>query len=173
MRIAMIFLLGLLGVTRFVHAEPAAEVMGEMAKVAWMAGEWAGDGWAMTPAGRMNFRVHEVVESKLDGQVLFIEGKGIDPNDATKVVHHAVGVMSHDSQAGRFQFRAFRAGNTVDADIDVVDGKIIWGFEVPGRGRVRYTLELTADGKWFETGEFTMDGGKTWMKILEMTLSRQ
>lgn len=96
MRIVIIFLLGLLGVTRFVHADPTAGVTGEMAKVAWMAGEWVGDCWAMTPAGRMNFRVHEVVESKLDGQVLFIEGKGSDPNDPTNVVHHAVGVMSHD-----------------------------------------------------------------------------
>lgn len=54
----------------------------------------------------------------------------------------------------------------------VTDKGFIWGFKEPQRGvEVKYTMKLTDKGEWHEIGEYSLDG-KTWTKIIEMTLSR-
>lgn len=53
---------------------------------------------------------------------------------------------------------------------EISDTTFVWGFEVEG-GEVRYTITLGGD-TWHEVGEFSPDGGKTWLPTLEMTLMR-
>jgi hypothetical protein len=62
--------------------------------------------------------------------------------------------------------RAYRMdGMYVDPKITIEDKGYTWEFEVPGRA-FRYTMKLNDKGQWHEVGEVSMDGGKTWRKLL-------
>ena len=40
------------------------------------------------------------------------------------------------------------------------------------QGKVRYTITRTAEGAWFEIGEYSRDG-QQWAKFFEMTLTKK
>lgn len=145
----------------------------EMRKLEWMVGHWKGTGWIqMGQQGRHEFVQTEIIQSKLDGLVLMIEGLGRS-KDVDTVVHSALAVVSYDEQARVFRWRAFTAeGRQTDAEAKVEKGKLEWGFPTSPQGRVRFTIKVDEDGRWFEIGEMTPDGQK-WHKFFEMTLDRQ
>jgi hypothetical protein len=147
--------------------------LGEMKKLDWLVGSWKGNGWMqMGPQGRREFTIIEIVQSKLDGLVLVIEGQGKSQADGS-VVHTALAFVSYDDRAKTFRWRAFTAeGRQTDAEAKVGANTLEWGLEIPQRGRMRYTIKLNEKGEWFEVGEMTQDG-KTWQKFFEMTLQRQ
>ena len=60
----------------------------------------------------------------------------------------------------------------VDAETELkADGSFVWSMQNP-RGTTRYIVRMV-DGTWIETGEITMDGGKTWTAFLEMKLQKK
>lgn len=165
----------LLGFTSMAWAAPAAESAArpEMAKLAWLAGNWAGEGWIIMGAqGRQEFTQTEKIEHKLGGLVVVIEGRGTSKADGS-VVHDALAFVSYDDRAKTFRWRAFTAdGRQTDTVATVGTNTLAWELEIPQVGRMRYTLALTEKGEWFEIGEMTRDG-QTWRKFFEMTLRRQ
>lgn len=149
----------------------------EMKKLNFLVGDWKGEGWIeMGPGGRSTFKQTETVLSKLNGTVILVEGVGKGKLASTGqegIVHNALAVISYDSRAKKYQFRAFRAdGNFIDAEMTAEGNGLVWGFREPQRNvEIKYTIKLTDSGQWNEVGEFSMDG-KTWRKFFEMTLQR-
>ena len=90
------------------------------------------------------------------------------------VIHQALAVLTYDAAGQRYAMRAYLSdGRAVDAEAQVVDGALMWGFrpEPTGPARVRYTVRLSDAGEWTETGDVSLDG-QTWWPFLEMTLRR-
>jgi hypothetical protein len=153
---------------------PAAAQQEAMKKLAFLVGEWKGEGWMeFAPGQRRTFRGTEVVERKLDGLLLTIEGvhRGqVEGKDEVVVVHNAFVLVSYDEKAKRYRFQAYTAqGNHEDTEAKVGEGQLIWGMKVPQFGEVRYTITRNEKGHWFEVGEVSPDG-KEWRKFFEMTL---
>ena len=146
---------------------------GEMKKLDWLVGQWQGTGWMqMGPQGRREFTINETIQEKLDGLVLVIEGHGKSLEDG-RAVHNALAFVSYDGEAKTYRWRAFTAeGRQTDAVAKVGINTLEWGFEIPQRGLLRYTVKLNEKGEWFEVGEMSQDG-QTWQKVFEMTLQRQ
>jgi hypothetical protein len=142
-----------------------------MVPLAWLIGEWEGQGESRSPQGQSFATVRESVESRLNGRVLVIEGIGREPSaDGTgRVVHHAFGVLTYDPERRQYSFRALRDGGVIDAETSLADGVFTWGFEIPG-GRIRFHIRQV-NGEWHETGEYSADR-TTWRKMLEMKLRR-
>ena len=153
-------------------AEAEAAPSDAMRAVAWLAGEWEGEGWIMTgPGQRTEFRGTESVESRLGGGVLIIEGRHTAADDPNVVVHHALAVVSWDSGSGEYRFEPHVAGRPKpQTAARVEDGVFIWTMEVPG-GRVRYRIRQSESGEWLETGERSAGPGK-WFPFFEMTMRR-
>jgi hypothetical protein len=156
---------------------PSTASAAEMKKLDFLTGDWKGEGWIeMGPGGRSTFKQTEAVQSKLNGTVIIVEGLGTGKLASTGqegIVHNALAVISYDSAARKYLFRAFRAdGNYIDANVTLTEKGLIWGFRPPQQGgEIRYTIKLTDAGQWHEIGEFSMDG-KQWRKFFEMTLQR-
>ncbi len=155
---------------------PSTASAAEMKKLDFLTGEWKGEGWIeMGPGGRSTFKQTEAVQSKLNGTVIIVEGLGtgkLAGSGQDGVVHNALAVISYDSAARKYLFRAFRAdGNYIDANATVGDKNLIWGFKSPQGAEIKYTIKLNDAGQWLEIGEFSMDG-KQWRKFFEMTLQR-
>ena len=147
-----------------------------MKKLDFLAGQWKGEGWMeFAPGQRRTFKGTEVVQSKLDGLLLAVEGlhRGrVGDKGEEAVVHNAFALVSYDDKAKRYRFQAFTSrGNYEDAEAKVSEGQLVWGMKVPQFGDVRYTIKLDDKGRWFEIGEVSRDG-KTWQQFFEMTLQR-
>jgi len=147
-----------------------------MKKLDFMVGQWKGEGWHERPPGpRITFTQTENVQKKIDGLVLLVEGKGTGNTagkDGTVSTFEAMGVISYDDQARRYRFVTNTSeGRGGSFDLQLTERGWEWGFSIPQGGRVRYTMKLTDDGQWYETGEFSQDE-KTWRRFHEMTLRR-
>jgi hypothetical protein len=160
----------LLGPAWSLAQAPAAAEREAMKKLDFLVGEWKGEGWMeFAPGQRRTCRGTEVVQSKLGGQLLTIEGL-FRGQTGEAIVHNAFAVVSYDENAKRYRFQAHTArGGHEDAEAKVADGQLVWGMKVPQFGDVRYTIKRDDKGRWFEVGEVSRDG-KDWRKFFEMTL---
>jgi hypothetical protein len=158
-------------------AQPAQTASKEKMKVfsSWI-GHWQGEGWMQMGHGEpRKSTVDETITSKLDGTVLLVEGIGKSINTTTQqetIIHHALGVLSYDDPSAQYKFKSYlKDGRSTDAWITVTgENKFQWGFDIPGRGKMRYSIVL--DQKtWKETGEFSADGA-SWSKFFEMNLKK-
>jgi len=150
--------------------------LGAMRELDFLVGDWRGSGWMqMGPQMRIDFKSREIVERKLGGMIVAIEGihEGVPPGSTDSVtVHHAFAVLSYDAQAKKYRFRSWlENGLAGDYEATVNAGTLEWGYEDPRRGRIRYIIRLDDKGQWQETGDFSKDG-TTWMPFFAMTLSR-
>ncbi len=141
-------------------------------------GRWQGEGsMQMGPGEPRKSIVEETIEAKLDGMVLLIEGIGKAENPSTHevtVVHHALAVLSYDKVTNQYNFRSYlKDGRSTDAWIKPIhENQFQWGFDIPGRGKMRYSITLDPAKKtWHETGEFSSDEN-TWSKFFEMNLKK-
>lgn len=138
-----------------------------------MPGIWSGQGKYMDENRVwIDTRVKEVVENRLNGLVLTVEGKGFRLNDDSEEnpVHHAFGMMHFDPQDGTLKMRAvLKDGRWVDPVIKLTDGGFNWSFEVSG-GTIEYHVALDGE-RWNEKGYFCR-GEEKW-PFFEMELIKQ
>jgi hypothetical protein len=157
-------------------AQPVpGKVTEQMQKFNWMVGDWKGEAWYMgRDQQKTQIVQREHIITRLDGTIITMEGTGYNIPEGTqsaKIVFQAFGILTYDQYNSKFVLRAYNGGNFTDSDLNTnPDGSFSWGFDA-GNGKMRYTLKLTPDGKWNETGEFSGDG-TTWYKTFEMTLSK-
>lgn len=150
---------------------PVAPVPEAMLRVAPMVGPWAGEGWIRRGPGEPDrFKGTEVVEARLGGHVLVVEGRHHDPKDG-RLVHHALGILSFDPAKGAYRFRSHLAnGLSGDYPAEWKEGAFTWSMEIPRVGLARYTLRIQ-DNTWEEVGEMLREG--TWVKFFELRMKRQ
>jgi hypothetical protein len=157
-----------------VQSTPTAQLEA-MKKLSFLVGEWEGEGWTeFVPGQRRTSPIREVVQSKLGGIVLVVEGLGKrkDPGKNEEVVtHNALGFLYYDEKAKLYRMRSFLAdGRLVDAEAMFTDRGFQWAFRAPGAS-IRYIVKLTEKGEWYEIGEMSLDGN-TWRQFHGMTLQR-
>lgn len=155
---------------------PEPPSLAPMERLSFLVGTWEGEGWMEhAPGRRATFTSREVVEPRLGGRVLVVEGMHEAPMPGAPEpvpVHHAMGVFSHDEGDG-YHFRTWLAnghGGDFGARLEG-EGVLVWGYDDPRRGTVRYTITV-ADGTWREVGDARRDGGE-WHRFFEMTLARR
>jgi hypothetical protein len=168
-RVLAAVLVALVGASGATAQEP--KHVAEMKRLDFLVGRWQGEArYQMGPGQQQTVSQTEIVETKLGGAVLAVEGIGKAGGE--RVVHHAFAVLAYDAKAGRFTLRAHKAdGSVIDVEPQVGDRTLVWGFPDPRAGQIRYTVRLTERGEWHEVGEASRDGA-TWHKFMEMTLAR-
>ena len=159
-------------------AQVLPPVPAQIEALEWMVGEWEGEGWTTEgPGDRNAFRGTEVVERRMGGRLVVVEGAfsaWMGPEMGNRPVHQALGIFSYDPDAGRLAFRTYTAaGGGGEASAEVrEDGALVWGFGDPGSAQVRYTITRTPADEWHEIGE-RRSGGESWTQFFEMTLRRR
>jgi hypothetical protein len=145
-----------------------------MEHVAFLVGDWTGEGWMDMGERRASFRSSERVESRIDGLALVIEGThtaDIPGRADPLVVHHALAMLTFDPDSGRYRFNTqVHGGGSGVYQGHVENGAFVWEM-TQGPSHVRYVIQLDDEGRWVETGERSSDG-HTWTQFFEMTLSR-
>jgi len=154
------------------HPEPSAAHVAEMKKLDFLAGEWKGAGWMQMPGGRSEFSQTEVVQKKLHGVALVIEGRGTS-KESGRVVHDALAMVTWDEPSKEYRFQSWLFNRPAGGDFR---GRVLgentfqWSMQPPGM-TIRYTIRLNEKKQWHEVGEMSRDG-QSWQKIFEMTLDK-
>lgn len=152
----------------------AAAQRAQIKNLEQIVGQWQGTGWIQQGAAKYNFAGSENVQKKIDGLALLVEGKfktKIAPNAEEKIIHETLAVISFDAKSQKYDFHTFLAnGMSGKHELKPTADGLLWGFNFPNGG-IRYLIKITGD-VWFETGEISTDGGKTWRKFFEMELKK-
>jgi hypothetical protein len=150
-----------------------APVLEAMKAVAFLEGRWLGQGWIqMGPGPKEEFSQTEVVERKLDGGLLLIEGIGHSRAPEPKKVHHAFAIVSFDPSTKMYRFSSRIVGRPpLEVDAEVGPNTFKWGYEPQPGVQIRYRISVV-DATWREVGEFSRDG-QIWRQFFEMTLRKQ
>lgn len=138
----------------------------EVGKLAFIVGEWEGEGWKMERDGKKHtFTQSENIQFKLDGTALLIEGLG---KDKGQIIHNALAIITYNKAENNYSFNSFLSsglGGSFKAEL--LDGKLYW---YPNE-YVRYIISLNDKGQWYETGE--MNRQDNWFQFFEMTLNKK
>jgi len=170
MRNAVVLLVALFAATSVFAAD-------EMRKLDFLTGEWRGEAWMQMGPDKKGYAVQrELVQSKLGGEVLLVEGQGrLKLADGTggQIVHDAMAVVSWDDAKKTYRFATWVAGRgESETTLDLVaPNTAVWAIDSP-RGRTRFTITVTEKGQWKEVGEHSSDNGATWRKFFEMNLTK-
>lgn len=164
------FLAAALAVGLLLAGASPAEAQDPMAPLMDMVGEWSGAGWMLSQDGqRVSFDSSEVVEARLDGAALIIEGLH-HAKDTGQIVHHALALLTWDASAEIYRFRSQVAGRGPGDFTGHMDGDtFVWGGPM-GPGQMRYRIDIS-DDTWHEIGEYSTDG-ESWRQFFQMDLKR-
>jgi hypothetical protein len=163
-------------ITTAVYAQPyqpKKETIDALQKVSFLTGSWKGIGWIQMGPQKHTFNQTESIISKVNGTIVQIEGLGRDEKTPDIIIHQALAILSYDNQNGKYLMKAFRGdGGQIDADAQLLDDHTFqWGFSHPTTGEIKYTITVL-NNKWTEIGEMSRDGGKTYLKYMEIVLEK-
>jgi hypothetical protein len=150
----------------------------EMRKLDFLTGEWKGEAWMQMGPEKKGYAIQrELVQSKLGGQVLLVEGQGrlkLEDGTGGPIVHDAMAVVSWNEEKKTYRFATWVAGRgESETTLDLVaPNTAVWALDSP-RGRTRFTITVTEKGEWKEIGEHSGDSGATWRKFFEMNLVKK
>lgn len=153
----------------------SAEVEAQVAaldRLSYWEGSWKGRGWTSTENGVMKYDQYERIERKLSGELLVVEGKGTTRNKPAEVLFRAFATLRYDTETDTYLWRAMSAGSEVEVPFEVTDDGWAWELPLGGPAKMRYESSFRGS-RWHETGEFTPDGGSTWVPSLDMTVIRE
>ncbi len=118
----------------------------------------------------------EKAECKLDCSIITVSGLGTKTDSLTKetkVTHDAFGIIAYNKKTDKFNMRAYKKDDVIEAEIEFVGEKSIrWNLSTPNGGTIRFTADFSESNKWKETGEFSRDG-VNWVKMLETVLEKK
>lgn len=143
-----------------------------MQGLAFLIGEWEGDGWIAGRDGRRQIRQSEVVRFELGGTILLIEGtaRERDGNEIGEVIFNAFAIVSWNPDRGYTMRSYLWNGLEGERDLEVGDGEFSWQQEAPS-GTIAYSMRLTEEGDWHETGTLARADGQE-LPVIEFRLSR-
>lgn len=151
---------------------PASRGLAPMRRLAHLVGDWEGSGWALVHEDQVRtFHQTETVRAHLDGELLTLEGHGVD--DATgRDAHRAIAVLTFDRTTSRYRWDAYVSGERTSTRLVVDDAGFTWSMT---RRHPLATTDFRVEvdhTTWSETGQLSHDG-TTRTTVLEMTLHRR
>jgi hypothetical protein len=162
-----------LALTFALHAQAPREASPDhfaaMKKLSFLVGEWQGESWSQMGPDKRTSKGTEIVQSKLGGLLLVIDGRFETDG---KVTHNAYGVLSYDPRAEQYRFHAYTGnGQMADAKVELKEVGFDWSFQPNPGITIRYEMRLDDKGEWVEKGYFVRDG--TPIQFFEMHLKKK
>jgi len=118
----------------------------------------------------------EKAECKLDCSIITVSGLGTKTDSLTKetkVTHDAFGIIAYNKKTDKFNMRAYKKDDVIEAEIEFVGKKLSGGIcQLQMEAPIRFTADFSESNKWKETGEFSRDG-VNWVKMLETVLEKK
>jgi hypothetical protein len=145
-----------------------------MRDIAFLSGEWLGQGWRILPTGeRVRNTQHIRVRPHGSGILATIEGVSLrQPDESARPSRASFAVISYDDRARRYLFRSFGFGELIEAQGELIRPGVFRWVVAEGTAQLRFTVDATTPNTWVETGDRSTDRGSTWTKIYQLTASK-
>lgn len=140
-----------------------------MARFAYLAGRWVGQGQAHEAGQARDFAQTETVSAHLDGELLTVEGIGHDLHDPGRRTHLAFAVLGYDIDRRQYRWHAYSAGQWTDTEFRLTPDGFTWSLDANPQTIIRYTARVEGD-QWHEIGEISTLGAD-WSTIMTMTMT--
>jgi hypothetical protein len=142
-----------------------------MRRLGFILGRWQGRGWTMIERRRVRFEQEESVDSRLNGEIITVDGRANDPGNRDDIRFTAFAIASYDVATMTYRWRAYANGTCVEVPLDVGDQTFRWEFQAAPNTLMRFDAHV-AGGSWRQVGEVSADAGVTWSQTFEMELTR-
>ncbi len=159
------------------QAKAPDPLKGELKSLAFLIGEWRGDGRLFLSDDQSSFVSMLHIAPAVDGAYLIFDETITAPgaDGAPHIVHQSHSVVRYDAAAKAFRTHAFFSNGVVrEWTAAWANGKYIETISPspfnPG-ATARFTSARDAADKWSALGEQSTDG-KTWTKVLETKYTR-
>lgn len=148
-------------------------VKANMEKLAFLIGDWEGTAWMEFGGRRSELKGKETVRFKAGGTAIAVDGMySMMAGGQERVVHDAFAVISWAEGKGYSMTAYVASGHSATYPLTVSGKGYQWTQINPTLGgEVRYTMKLTDDGHWIESGE-RKDGDK-WVKFMELNVAKK
>ncbi len=149
-----------------------------LGKVDFVVGDWAGEGWSLTPSGqRERFWVREFFHYRGNKDLMDMEGRfggiGSDGKNLPET-EYALGILYYDRANG--QYRMWHYGDNgslinVAMEIDVPGRSFSYQRKSASGDPARFGLHVGSDGIWVSRLE-VLKPDKTWVTVMEFRMKR-
>jgi hypothetical protein len=140
-------------------------------RLGFILGSWQGTGWTVIQGRRVRFEQEESVCSRLDGEIITVDGRANDPGNRDDIRFRAFAIVSYDTAANAYRWRAYSAGNCIEVALDVAEQTFRWQFEAAPDVLMSFDAQV-AGNSWRQVGHVSADAGITWAQTFEMNLTR-
>ena len=157
---------------------PGAVERAALARMDFLAGDWAGEGWAVGRSGeRTRFWVEEAFHFRgetdlMDMQGIF--GDILEDGTRTPSLEYNLGILYFDREAGEYRMWHYSSSGEVFTTPMVVDHAartMHYTKELSGDRVGRFHLVVGADGVWTSRFDIQQDDG-SWLQVMEFRMTR-
>jgi len=147
------------------------KVISAINKIAFMKGNWSGDGWMQFGIQKNPVRQRVAVTSLLNGTMMKIERYSNSSFLSDTLTEQSFSIISFDITKEKYLFHTYLLnGSMFEGAVALIDSVTFqWGYPDPVSGEYKYTVNVSGD-QWNETGEFSKDKNK-WIVFFEMNLT--
>ncbi len=148
-----------------------------LGKVAFLTGEWEGEGWSLNETGgRTKFWIHETYRFRGNKDLMDMEGRFADlqPDGTRAPEDYALGILFFDRGSGEYRMWHYSSNGTVftvKMDVDLKARTAQYTLKDRRGVLRRFRLVVGADGVWISKIEIVQPDG-SWRQVLEFRMKR-
>ena len=150
---------------------PTAGELEAMKKLDFLVGNWDGGGSMTLPGGvKETFTGTEIVQKKLHGKALLVEGRFVDKEN--KVIHETLAVITYNEASKKYLIQTHLFNRpSGDFELTVGNNSFAWQINVTQGPKIKYEMNLV-EGRWVEIGKADIPNGPS-MEFLRMDLKKK
>jgi hypothetical protein len=157
---------------------PGAVERDALARVAFLEGDWAGEGWAITRSGeRTRFWVEEAFHYRGDKDLMDMQGifgDILSDGSRTLSLEYNLGILYFDRESARYMMWHYSSSGevfTVAMNVEHATREMHYIKEYSG-GRIgKFHLVVGADGVWTSRFDVLQADG-SWRQVMEFRMER-
>ncbi len=173
MRMLVALFVGLVPSVAAFAQGPDPAVVEAMRKLSFMVGDWQGTSKVDYGNFQSQAKGTEKIRMAQNGQIIRLEGQfTANVGGKERVVHDALGVITYDPKAKKYQLHAFRQGKYIPAAFERQPDGFVWKFHDDTQNvDLRFVMTLK-DGEWVEKGYAKLPQGPE-REFMEMRLRKK
>lgn len=149
-----------------------------LARMDFLVGDWAGEGWAVRRSGeRTRFWVEEAFHFRGDTDLMDMQGifgDILDDGTRTPSSEYNLGILYFDRESGEYRMWHYSSSGEVFTTPMVVDHaarSMHYTKEYPGGTVGRFHLTVGTYGVWTSSFDILQEDG-SWLQVMEFRMTR-
>jgi hypothetical protein len=158
--------------------EPGVVERAALARVDFLVGDWAGEGWSVSRSGeRRRFWVEEAFHYRGEKDLMDMQGVFggvLEDGSRTASREYNLGILYYDRASGEYRMWHYSSSGevfTTPMSVDVATRTMHYTRDYPGGVTGKFHLVVGLDGVWTSSFHVLQEDG-TWRQVMEFRMRR-